>query len=325
MKHVSSSHDIIEYYEIYRRDELNGYCVKCFSPSPVKVGIRKRGSRYIDGFHRYCVMCSDYQKCLECDLEFIDNTSLMVHVNKLHDILEYHNKYLRTKENGYCCECGKPTPVQINNHGNKIAFEGFKKYCSDICHTKGRQEWTRKSVIKLWEDKDYRLKMSNLAVNRILDPNNDFGYGDWGDSMPKRKRRGKFNNIPVRDKELGIKFRSKFEWRAARRFEKAGIKWKFEPKVTLMNGSYCLPDFFLPDYDLFIELRPRKMIDEKLLSKIRAIKHMYKKEVVLCTNIQGVATFISRLNEDRPKLNESTVWIFEDKRGEEKHLREIRG
>jgi len=143
--------------------------------------------------------------------------------------------------------------------------------------------------------------------------------------MPKRKKRRKFNNIPVYDKELGIKFRSKFEWRSARRLHKQGIKFVFEPKVTLPGGKYCLPDFYLPEYEIFVELRPSKMVDDKLISKIWAIKHTYKKEVVLCTNIQGVATFISRLDENRPKLNESTVWIFEDKRGEEKQLREIRG
>ena len=136
-----------------------------------------------------------------------------------------------------------------------------------------------------------------------------------------RRRRGKFNNKPV--KAFGCKFRSKFEWRVANRLEKAGIKWEFERKVTLPNGKYCLPDFYLPEHKVFIELRPSKMIDEKLIYKIRTIKSTYDIEVVLCTNIQGAATFIGKLDESRPKLNTDTVWIFEDKRGEERDLRAI--
>ena len=136
-----------------------------------------------------------------------------------------------------------------------------------------------------------------------------------------RKRRGRFNNKPVR--ALGCRFRSKFEWRVANRLEKAGIKWQFEPKVTLTDGKYCLPDFYLPEHKIFIELRPSKMVDEKLIHKIRTIKKMYNTEVVLCTNIQGAATFIAKLNEEKPKLNADTVWIFEDRRGEEKQLRAI--
>lgn len=140
--------------------------------------------------------------------------------------------------------------------------------------------------------------------------------------MRRKKKKRKFNNIPVIDKELGIRFRSKFEWRVARRLEKAGIKWQFEPKVNLPGGRYCLPDFYLPEHNLFIELRPRKMVDDKLIHKIRTIKRTYEKEVVLCTNIQGVATFISRLDENKPKINPETVWIFEDKSGEERRLKE---
>ena len=144
--------------------------------------------------------------------------------------------------------------------------------------------------------------------------------------MPRRRRRRtKFNNQPTYDKDLGIKFRSKFEWRVAKRLEKAELKWQFEPRVTLPGGAYCYPDFYLPDYELFIELRPAKMVDEKLISKIRTIKNTYEKEVVLCTNLQGAITFIDKLDEDRPKVNPDVVWIFEDKRGEEKSLRELKG
>ena len=138
--------------------------------------------------------------------------------------------------------------------------------------------------------------------------------------LRKRRRRGKFNNKPV--KALGCNFRSKFEWRVANRLEKAGIKWEFEPKVTLPDGKYCLPDFWLPEYNIFIELRPSKMVDDKLIHKIRLIKKTYEKEVVLCTNIQGAATLISRLDESREVSHIDKVWVFTDKQGELKEVKQ---
>ena len=130
----------------------------------------------------------------------------------------------------------------------------------------------------------------------------------------KRRRRGKFNNKPVQ--AFGCKFRSKFEWRVARRLDKAGIKWEFEPRVTLPDGKYCLPDFWLPDFKTFIELRPAKMVDDKLLHKIRLIKKTYGHEVVLCTDIMGAATFIGRLDESRSPSGPNSLWVFSGKRGE---------
>lgn len=312
MSRVKIIHDIIKYYEDYRRDELGGYCIKCGEVSPIKVGDTKRGHRYIDGFHRYCRNCSSYMSCMECCLEFPDKTSLMAHVGRQHDTLEYHDKYLRTKDNGYCKECGKPTPVQINMRVRR-SFEGFKAYCSDECHSIGRSKWTRKRLEKLWQDPDYQVKMSQLATERVLDPTNNFG-GELEGWDELARKRSKFNNKPV--KAFGCRFRSRFEFYMAKRLEKANIKWQHEPKVALPDGKYCLPDFYLPEYNLFIELRPEKMVDEKLLKKIKQIKHTYEKEVVLVTNIQGGATLISRLDESRKMSPVNEVWVFKDKQGE---------
>jgi hypothetical protein len=308
-----------DYYDKYEKFDDEGFCFACGNKTDWNRGTGKyrltcdsdeciRRNKYIYG---------DFN-CKECDKRFTTNRGLMTHVYQIHNTFEYHDKYLRTEDNGYCKECGNPTDVQICMRVRR-SFQGFKTYCSDECHTIGRSKWVRESITKLWQNPEHQLKMSQLATNRVLDINSDFGGSIEGwDEMAKRK--GKFNNKPV--KAFGCNFRSKFEFYVARRLEKANIKYEFEPRVTLPDGKYCLPDFYLPEHKVFIELRPAKMVDEKLIHKIRTIKNTYDKEVVLCTNIAGAATFIKKLDESRPKLNPDTVWIFEDKAGVEKEIKD---
>lgn len=133
-----------------------------------------------------------------------------------------------------------------------------------------------------------------------------------------RKSKQGFNNTYVYD--LGCRFRSKFEWYVAKRLIKAGIKWEFEPRVKLQN-SYCLPDFYLSDYKLFLELRPSKLIDDKLMTKVRLLKKIYEREVVVIANLKGAETFIKKLmtTKEHPMSRINEVWIFTDTQG---HLKE---
>ena len=130
----------------------------------------------------------------------------------------------------------------------------------------------------------------------------------------KKSKRG-WGNVFVYD--LGCRFRSKFEWYTAKRLEKAHIKWNFEVRIPL-QGSFCLPDFHLPDYKIFLELRPKKRLDEKLFTKVRLLKKTYGGyEVIVITDLSGVETFIKRLLQikEAPSSRLNEVWIFEGQRG----------
>ena len=129
----------------------------------------------------------------------------------------------------------------------------------------------------------------------------------------KPKKHTGWNNTFVYD--MGCRFRSKFEWRIARWLTKYHIKWEFEPRVQL-DGSYCLPDFYLSEYETFLELRPHKRVDDDLLLKISRIKSIYQKECVLATDIEGAKTFLQRLDENRKPSKPDVIWIFSGKRGE---------
>ena len=65
----------------------------------------------------------------------------------------------------------------------------------------------------------------------------------------------------------GYKFRSRLEARWAVFFDAAGIKYEYEPEGFKNDSSiykYYLPDFYLPDYGYYVEVKPNdiKRIDE---------------------------------------------------------------
>ena len=55
----------------------------------------------------------------------------------------------------------------------------------------------------------------------------------------------------------GYRFRSRLEARWAVFFETGHIKYEYEPQgFVLKNGSRYLPDFYLPELDTFVEVKP---------------------------------------------------------------------
>ena len=55
----------------------------------------------------------------------------------------------------------------------------------------------------------------------------------------------------------GFKFRSRLEARWAVFFDAANIRYEYEPEgIKLNNGMCYLPDFYLPDEDMYVEVKP---------------------------------------------------------------------
>jgi len=97
-----------------------------------------------------------------------------------------------------------------------------------------------------------REEYSKKAVEMIKDPANRFGT-----------RKG----YPVIYNE--VSFRSSWEVSFAKYLDSHNIPWVYEPKrIPLNNGHSYLPDFYLPDLDLYIEIKPEKLVTEKIQSII---------------------------------------------------------
>jgi hypothetical protein len=54
----------------------------------------------------------------------------------------------------------------------------------------------------------------------------------------------------------GYRFRSRLEARWAVFFDALGIPWEYEKEGFNINGKYYLPDFYLPEIDTYIEIKP---------------------------------------------------------------------
>jgi len=86
---------------------------------------------------------------------------------------------------------------------------------------------------------------------------------------------------PVIDTRSGVKVRSSYEKRCADFLYKNNIRFQYEPLI-LLGGRQFRPDFYLPDFNLFIEIcgynhqpyyQDRRIHKEKIYGKngIRAV------------------------------------------------------
>ena len=75
---------------------------------------------------------------------------------------------------------------------------------------------------------------------KTVHPNRDY--------PPRRQR-----NKPEVETSSGIKVRSQYEKTVIEFFDRKSIRYQYEPLMYL-NGKQYRPDFFLPDYNLFLEI-----------------------------------------------------------------------
>ena len=67
-----------------------------------------------------------------------------------------------------------------------------------------------------------------------------------------KESRTKKYGIPSKTNN-GEKVKSKAEKQIADYFSDVGIKYVYEKRFTTRNGKTIHPDFYLPDYDVFVE------------------------------------------------------------------------
>ena len=79
----------------------------------------------------------------------------------------------------------------------------------------------------------------------------------------------------------GYRFRSRLEARWAVFFDHLGLRWQFEPEgfdLTERGLGYYLPDFFLPDLDYWIEVKPETFDDEAAYEKLAYVTQATKSQ-----------------------------------------------
>ena len=61
---------------------------------------------------------------------------------------------------------------------------------------------------------------------------------------------------PIETHYNGYRFRSRLEARHARFLDALGIRYQYEPEGFRLDDLWYLPDFYLPSYDTWIEIKP---------------------------------------------------------------------
>lgn len=98
-------------------------------------------------------------------------------------------------------------------------------------------------------------------------------------SLPRRRPRAFYRELKKRQRKErpnredipygGYRMASKLEWAWAVFFDTAGIEWVYEPPgVSLPSGALYPPDFYLPDYGVYIECKG-KVLERDVVAKIQ--------------------------------------------------------
>ena len=94
------------------------------------------------------------------------------------------------------------------------------------------------------------------------------------------------NLKPIETVYNGYKFRSRLEARWAVFFDALGVNYEYEPEgFELSNGDKYLPDFYLPELETFVEVKPEnftiEMDDEGVIFPTNWDKYGYAAQDIL--------------------------------------------
>jgi hypothetical protein len=114
---------------------------------------------------------------------------------------------------------------------------------------------------------------------------------------------------PIETKYKGYRFRSRLEARWAVFFDTLDIKWEYEPEGFDLEGvGYYLPDFYLPKFDVWAEVKPSdefKTREESLKTTISVARRC----VEMLKTTHGNFMYLKGLPENKPYL---ISWLSEN-------------
>lgn len=123
---------------------------------------------------------------------------------------------------------------------------------------------------------------------------------------------------PIETRYSGYRFRSRTEARWAVFFDHAGILWQYEPQGIIcpdrlnLTGGYAqsyLPDFYLPDLDMWVEVKGSWNSDEskRFLTAAAYLSHIGSSVAL----ISGVPRYSDDLFPTLPVLKLENDWLVE--------------
>ncbi len=191
----------------------------------------------------------------------------------------------------YCKDCGKEI-------SKRTVFYRKRSYCSS-CARKGdrNHQFTGASVCPICgEWKNYKAQLCRNCYNKnrkiplpkCIDCKKELSKIDCirCHSCETKRRHKEHLMITKKINYKGIWMRSGWEVKYAKWCDKNKIKWLYEPKTFVVKDKLYIPDFYLSDKDLYIEIKgfwrnnakTKFEMFKKLYPKIK-IKLLYKTDL----------------------------------------------
>lgn len=193
-----------------------------------------------DGFV-VCPYCNRKMKALSCHI-------LNIHKKSKKEVYYEH-----------------PGTLYLAPSVNKKLTEGKNKWLENPENYKKVQETSRTQMTKQWESNELFINNSiEASKSRIVEFNKDSEF---------RKKSGyhMHKKVPYIHDEQEIFFRSNWELKVAQYLDSRNIKWTYESEIIdLNNGCNYYPDFYLPDFNLILEVHPKRLINDWMRLKQKA-------------------------------------------------------
>lgn len=218
--------------------------------------------------------------CFICKKLFASKKMLTLHIRNDHNYSdqEYYDICFPNQINHCSCGCGRA--AKWNKH-NKT----YNKYHSKSCASRINAINTHKKY------PDLAKRMGSAGLNSLItkNPNHQSKAGKIGYQKQKENHPELFSNL-LRSGKLGsqhwgkhtiynnVKFKSSYESNFAKLCDENKIPWEYEPitfniyrKSNHIKSKNYTPDFMLPSLELFVEIKPRKFINEEIIDKLNIV------------------------------------------------------
>lgn len=280
VNHLRHNHCDVLLSENFRAEYLVKYILKK-NPLCKRCGtkINVTGFKHLSTF--CSPACSSLYKHENGTSNFSDPERISKQSKRLWDDPTFHKKMVKIHNSPYTQKLKSINSSRYNS-SDSVKAECSIRFSSMWDRQKEDPEfmkkWGRsksKSLSKVWERPEYRKRMSEVASkNAIWCLENIPGYG-----RGRTKKDFKYGS--------GV-YRSSWEVAFAKKCRELKVKFQYEKKVFMFDigdgsNSRYMPDFYLPKFDVWVEVKPKDLQKGKAVWKLKELRKATKCRCVFIT------------------------------------------
>lgn len=189
---------------------------------------------------------------------------------------------------------GKPWPIRNPQEKSRKISEFL---CAFYKTERGR-EARRKSAIGLsaaWSNPEYRARVgAKISATQIGRPMSEVQRLRHSQVQKECYLDGRRLGGPQRHRYNGFLFRSQYEVQFATQCDVLKICWVYEPKRFALPSGTFTPDFFLPEQNLWIDVKG-KATNSSIVRNKKSFGIEYPRETLVVVKAAQIESFLSKL------------------------------